>query len=161
MNRCVDCTFLNKYPPHVQGDPNPHHPMAWTQKEIDDLNVEEPFCPECAVGIWSAGIDPSIRDDLKEFITRDRKDSCFFIRRSRGMSIPGAKALFEKHQKEMIAKRTFLIAIISIIVTAFTAIASILIDITLSNSIKTLPDNSEIIHTEASITDKQNWVKTL
>ena len=153
MNKCVDCTFLNKYPPPVQGDPNPHHPMAWTQKEIDDLDVEAPFCPECAVGIWSAGIDPSIRGDLKEFITKDRKDSCFFIPRSRGMSIPGAKALFEKQQKELIAKRTFLIAIISIIVTACTAIASILIDKTSSNSLKTLPANGEITHIEAFITD--------
>ena len=108
---CVNCHFLQRRDRFENGLVQHSH---WEDSEIENRKLDEKphlaRVPICSQGVWDGGIDTSLdRDDerLKRKIEKNRKETCFFIKRSRSMSNDAAYRLWEKSVENREIKRSY------------------------------------------------------
>ena len=116
---CRECHFLAReypadFPRHrdeallVGGMPQSRR-MSWSkeERETGQMKHEKIASPMCCQGIWDAGIDPNLNSKLDELIDKNRKDDCFFIEHSEGMSFAGAIELHRIRNENRQLKRSY------------------------------------------------------
>ena len=89
---CRNCHFLNKTYYNFHGH---RGNLTWSKEERDNLTVgnlgiSSSYVESCWRGVWDAGIDPKLNEQLPELLTQNRGDTCFFIQYQEGMSYDGA-----------------------------------------------------------------------
>ncbi len=88
---CRNCQFLTKTTSIPGG--GEEYRLSWREGDFSSFELGEQWTAECSQGIWSAGIAPELKSQLKDVVLQDRKDRCFFVERHEGMSTQGALAL--------------------------------------------------------------------
>ena len=118
-HRCRDCHFLTReYPPDfprhrdeiaLVGDMPQSRRISWSkeERETGQMKHEEIASPMCRKGIWDAGINQELTSKLEEIIDKNRKDDCFYIEYSEGMSFDGATELHRIRYENRHLKRSY------------------------------------------------------
>ena len=92
MNHCCkNCHFLAKT---YTGPNSQENRFSWDADDRSMCHLADHYLAECAKGVWSERIDPTLKDRLKEVLLQPRKDDCFFLEVHPGMSFQAAYELF-------------------------------------------------------------------
>ncbi|MXW06193.1 MAG: hypothetical protein F4Z81_14180 [Gemmatimonadetes bacterium] len=96
MKRCLDCHFLSKY--HIDIEGIRRH-FCWTEDERVEKKIPEQYLPCCFKGVWNAGEDRSFLAPAKfqETLTKDRNETCFYIKYQEGMMFDAATELYRMY----------------------------------------------------------------
>lgn len=131
---CRNCHFLaREYPADsprhrddvsLVGDKPKSRRRSWTkeERETGQMKHEAIASPMCHKGIWDAGINPELNSKLEEIIDKNRKNDCFFIEYSAGMSFDGATELHRIRYENRNLKRSLIIAVIGLYISAGAAL---------------------------------------
>lgn len=107
-HRCRNCHFLAREDVRQNGFRSTH---SWTKEEREKGRIIIPeelaSAPKCRQGIWDTGIDPNLNSKLEEIIDKNRKEDCFFIEHSEGMSFDGATELHRIKYENRQLKRSY------------------------------------------------------
>ena len=101
--------------------------LTWDEGERQTGEVAEYYAAECAQGIWSTRIDPSLK--LENVLATNRKRGCFYVKTMQGMSFPAARTLLEHQERNRRNRRerlTLWIAVASIIVAVIATTVAVL-----------------------------------
>ena len=105
---CRECHFLAREDVFEHGQ---RFTNTWSKKEREKGQIIRPeelaSAPKCRQGIWDTGIDPNLNSKLEEIIDKNRKDDCFFIEHSEGMSFDGATELHRIKYENRQLKRSY------------------------------------------------------
>ena len=123
---CKNCQFLSKWA-LIAFDQK--RLFSWTKEEREKLGLTDSWAAECSVGIWSTGIDGDLRSRLKEVLTEDRKDRCFFIEVHEGMSNQGARALHKLRNDNAQLKKSYRYTQIGLGIAAGSILATLVYNI--------------------------------
>ena len=122
---CRECHFLaREYPPvsprHHDDRPQSRR-RSWTkeERETGQMKHENTASPMCYQGIWDAGINQELKSKLEEIIDKNRKDDCFFIEHSEGMSFDGATELHRIRYEIRHLKKSYQMTWWGLIIAAF------------------------------------------
>ena len=130
-HRCRDCHFLaREYPPDSPrdrdgmssaGDMPKSRRISWTkeERETGQMKHEDTASPMCRQGIWDAGINQELTSKLEEIIDKNRKDDCFYIEYSEGMSFDGATELHRMRYEIRHLKKSYQMTWWGLIIAAF------------------------------------------
>ena len=130
-HRCRDCHFLaREYPPGfphhrdemlLPGETLQNRRTSWTkeERETGQMKHEEIASPMCRQGIWDAGINQELTSKLEEIIDKNRKDDCFYIEYSEGMSFDGATELHRIRYEIRHLKKSYQMTWWGLIIAAF------------------------------------------
>ena len=121
---CLNCHFLMKSTPSEAGKPLR---FSWNKQELSQFRVSDHYAAECAQGVWDTGIDPGLNTQLREILQKKRGNSCFFIERQPGMSIPAAEKL-QAHEATKKANRRATIALWISFASLITGVGLALVD---------------------------------
>lgn len=118
---CVNCHFLQRRDRFENGQEQTSH---WKDSEIDNRKLDEKpnlaRVSVCSQGVWDGGIDTALDSDdkrLKKEIEKNRKETCFFIKRSRSMSNAAAFRLWEKSVENREIKRSYRYTFFALVIT--------------------------------------------
>ncbi len=123
---CKNCHFLVKNYRDRQGK---SYDFFWDKNDLANEKISDHYSPSCSLGVWDAGIDPSLNNKLKEILNKDRKDFCFFIKKHPGMSIQAAKLLQERSAQYTQLKRTNIYTQIGLWIAAIALVANVFVAI--------------------------------
>ena len=114
---CKNCHFLTKDHIWRNGEVRSG---SWDTEERENLRlaVEEDHRARCYKNVWNTGIDPTLKDKLKEVLLKDRKDDCFFFEVHPGMSSPAADELFRIRNDNRQLRRSYKYTRIALCVAA-------------------------------------------
>ena len=105
---CRNCHFLAR---EDVFHPGQRMTNTWTKEEREKGRIIIPekiaSAPKCWRGIWHTGIDPNLKSKLEELIDKNRKEDCFFIEHSEGMSFDGATELHRIKYENRQIKRSY------------------------------------------------------
>lgn len=99
---CRECHFLTReYPDGGR--------RSWTKEErvTGQMKHKDAASPMCREGVWDAGIDPELVSELEEILDENRKNRCFFIEYSKGMSYDAAAKLQRMRYENRNLKRSY------------------------------------------------------
>ena len=78
MDNCQNCAFLKKESINIPGH---RSSRSWPKEDRERLEViaigDETIASSCYKGLWDQGVDQST--PLREILSRDRKNQCFFL----------------------------------------------------------------------------------
>jgi len=118
---CVNCHFLQRRDRFENGQ---EFQTNWKDHEIRNRKLDEigdlARVPICAQGVWDGGIDPSLSSDdrrLKCIVEKNRKDTCFFIKRDRLMKNDAAYRLWERSSENRAIKKSYKYTLIALVIT--------------------------------------------
>ena len=123
---CKNCQFLTKYS-RIPGYGTVR--LAWTNDELEKLDLSDEWAAECSREIWSTGIDPSLNDRFQDVLLRDRKNQCFFIERHEGMSTSGAIELHKLRNDNRQLKTSYRYTQIALFLAATSLFANLVYNI--------------------------------
>ncbi len=126
---CKNCQFLSEFA-MIAADIE-KRPLSWNKDERESLSLPAPWAAECSEGIWSTGIDPDLKPRLKEVLTQDREDRCFFVEVHEGMSNQGARALHKLRNDDARQSQTHRLAKMAVGIAIGSLLVSIVTDIVL------------------------------
>ena len=105
---CRNCHFLAR---EDVFDPGQRMTNTWSKEEREKGQIIKPeqlaSAPKCWQGIWDTGIDPLLKSKLEGILDKNRKDDCFFIEHSEGMSFDGAIELHRIRNENRQIKRSY------------------------------------------------------
>lgn len=81
------------------------------------------------MGVWDAGIDPSLEKDIQKIVDVSRKGLCFFTENVPGMSFQAAKVLQERRSENAQLRKSNLYTQIGLWIAALALIANVLVEI--------------------------------
>ena len=118
---CINCHFLQRRDWLENGQEFHTH---WQDHEIENRKLDEvgnlARVPICSREVWDGGIDTSLSEDskrLKGVVERNRKDTCFFIKRDRSMSNDAAYLLWERWNENRAIKKSYMFTLIALFIT--------------------------------------------
>ena len=120
---CRNCHFLSKY--HVAHSGEVYR-NTWETEERSALKVADHYAAECHKGIWSEGINPAIKNELKEILLKDRADNCFFIETHEGMSYQAADELFRLRRDNIQLRKSYKYTQIALWIAALSLVANLI-----------------------------------
>ena len=124
MKSCRTCHFLAKS--HVDRTGR-ESTFTWDESERRTGGVAEYYAAECAQGVWSTRIDPSLQ--VENVLATNRRCRCFYIKTEKGMSFPAARALLglqERNRRTSRERLTLWVAVGSIIVAVIATMVAVL-----------------------------------
>jgi hypothetical protein len=124
-HECLKCHFLTK---QFRDEGGSVYAFSWTQADRKTRAVDKHYSPNCHLGVWDAGIDPSITSRLGAILTQNRRHFCFFIEVHEGMSFQSAKELQHRREENAQLKRTNRYAVVGLWIAALALLASLLLD---------------------------------
>ena len=125
-NCCKNCHFLAKT--HIDRGGVAHR-FSWDKEERDNYHSPDHHSAECAKGIWSTRIDPSLEKSLNRILLENRKDDCFFIKTHDGMSFETASELHRLRNDNRQLKRSYRYTQIGLLIAAFGLLANVVMEI--------------------------------
>ena len=120
---CKNCHFLAKT--HI-GSNGHEHRFSWDTDDRSKYHLADHYVAECAKGVWSERIDPTLKDRLKEVLLQPRKDDCFFIEEHPGMSFQAAYELFRIRNDNRQLKRGYRLTQIGLWIAALALVANVI-----------------------------------
>ncbi|MFT6098373.1 MAG: hypothetical protein ACJAYF_000909 [Arenicella sp.] len=124
--RCRNCHFLAKTTRIDNGD---EFTNSWGAKERESLELKDFYSPNCARGVWDAGVDPSINSRLKEVVDKDRAEACFFIETQDAMLFSAASELQKQRQENAQLRKGYRYTQVGLWLAAIGLIAGVVVDI--------------------------------
>lgn len=112
---CKNCHFLAKT--HI-GSNGHGNRGSWDSDDRSRCHLADHYVAECAKGVWSERIDPTVKNRLKEVLLQPRKDDCFFIEEHPGMSFPAAYKLFRIRNDNRQLRRSYKYTQIALVIAA-------------------------------------------
>ena len=118
---CKNCHFLAK----VQIWPNgEERSFPWDEKERSNFRLSHrELGAECYKGVWSTRIHPNL--ELKDILSKRRKDDCFFIETHEGMSFQAASELHRIRNDNRQLKRSYRYTQIGLWIAALALFANV------------------------------------
>lgn len=123
---CRNCHFLAKSHQTRGGE---SHVFSWNEDDRTTGFVKEHYSPNCYLGVWDAGINPSLLEKTNKLIDEDRKNLYFFIENHPGMSFQAAEILQEGRAQNSDLKRSNLYTQIGLWIAALALLANLLVAI--------------------------------
>ncbi len=124
---CKNCQFLTKVTRNLGNGEKLS--FSWTTADLLHFKMPEKWGAECAQGIWSTGIDPSLKSRLKEVLLEDRRDRCFFIEVHKGMSNDGARALHKLRNDNVQLRKSYRYTQIALGIAAASLFANLIYNV--------------------------------
>lgn len=122
---CRNCHFLVKGRPDYEDN----FKTLWDKEDRRKGQIKEKktLLPFCSRGVWQTDGVPKllpkqVETKLRKIIDKNRKDDCFFIEYSEGMSFDGAAELHHIRYENRQLKRSLTIAVWGLYISAFAAL---------------------------------------
>ena len=125
---CRNCHFLAK--DHI-GPTGDVRTFSWDEEERTNssLGIKEDHRAKCYRGVWNTGIDPTLNSNLKEVLSENRKESCFFIEVHPGMSFESAYELFRIRNENRQLKQSYRYTQIGLWIAATGVVANVVMNV--------------------------------
>ena len=122
---CKNCHFL-QWEVGAGGDTRV---FSWPRDERDKIrsSIDRDYTASCHMGVWNTRIDPSLKSRLEEITSKDRKDTCFFMKIEDGMSFPAAKELERRASDRRAFLTTVRVAAAGLLIAAIGHVISLLV----------------------------------
>jgi len=123
---CRNCHFLTKV---VRSEDGVVYGFSWSQGDRDADTVSDAYSAKCFHGIWDSGIDPSITARLRAVLEVHRRNDCFFIEVTEGMSFAAASELERRRQEHAQLRKSNRYTQWGLWIAALALVASIVVEI--------------------------------